>query len=218
LKPPIHSELDLTKRLEKGLAVAAVQNLQMRVGLTDAETCELIAPRRTLSRREASGQLLSREDADKTVRVARVTARAQQVFGGKPDYAADWLRTTKSALGDRTPMQALLTGSGAQVREPAALAGHRFIKVDIPDEVSRQSVEEAQLPTDWSRRITVTRDWGDRWLREGETAVLVVRSVLVPEMYNVLINPRHADAARIKRLTVMPYPLDSRLTARNPKG
>jgi RES domain-containing protein len=90
--------------------------------------------------------------------------------------------------------------------------------VDIPDEVSRQSVEEAQLPTDWSRRITVTRDWGDRWLREGETAVLVVRSVLVPEMYNVLINPRHADAARIKRLTVMPYPLDSRLTARNPKG
>jgi putative toxin-antitoxin system antitoxin component (TIGR02293 family) len=113
LKPPIHSELDLTKRLEKGLAVAAVQNLQMRVGLSDAETCELIAPRRTLSRREASGQLLSREEADKTVRVARVTARAQQVFGGKPDYAADWLRTTKSALGDWTPMQALLTGSGA---------------------------------------------------------------------------------------------------------
>jgi len=40
----------------------------------------------------------------------------------------------------------------------------RFIKVDVPDEVSRQSVDEAQLPTDWSRRITVTRAWGDRWL------------------------------------------------------
>ena len=103
----------------------------------------------------------------------------------------------------------------SQIREPAALARHRFIKVDIPDEVSRQSVDEAQLPTDWSRRITVTRAWGDRWLREGETAVLVVRSVLVPETYNVLINPRHADAARIKRLTVMPYPLDSRLLPRD---
>jgi RES domain-containing protein len=45
----------------------------------------------------------------------------------------------------------------SQIREPAALARHRFIKVDIPDEVSRQSVDEAQLPTDWSRRITVTR-------------------------------------------------------------
>ena len=103
----------------------------------------------------------------------------------------------------------------SEVREPAALAHHRFIKVDIPDEVSRQSVDEAQLPTDWSRRVTVTRAWGDRWLREGETALLIVRSVLVPEPYNVLINPRHADAVRIKRLAVMPYPVDSRLVARD---
>lgn len=99
-------------------------------------------------------------------------------------------------------------------REPAALARHRFIKVDIPDEVSQQSVDEVQLPTDWSRCITVTRAWGDRWLRDGETAVLVVSSVLVPETYNVLINSRHADAARIRRLAVMAYPLDSRLLPR----
>jgi putative toxin-antitoxin system antitoxin component (TIGR02293 family) len=113
LKPAVHSEVDLIERLEKGLSVAAVQSLRTRTGLTDAETFELIAPRRTLSRRESSGQLLSREEADKTVRVARVTARAQQVFGGKPDYAADWLRTPKSGLGDRTPMQVLVTESGA---------------------------------------------------------------------------------------------------------
>jgi RES domain-containing protein len=92
----------------------------------------------------------------------------------------------------------------SQVRELAALPRHRFIKMDIPDEVSRQSVDEAQLPPDWSRRVSVTRAWGDRWLREGETAVLVVRSVLVPETYNVLVNPRHANAAGIKRLAAMP--------------
>jgi len=74
LKSVVHSEVDLIERLEKGLGVAAVQSLRTRIGLTDAETFELIAPRRTLSRREASGQLLSREEADKTVRVARVGA------------------------------------------------------------------------------------------------------------------------------------------------
>ena len=95
----------------------------------------------------------------------------------------------------------------SQVREPEALAHHRFIKVEIPDELSRQTVDEAALPTDWSRRTAVTRAWGDRWLREGHSA-------LVPETYNVLINPRHADAARIKRLAVMPFPLDSRLVRR----
>jgi RES domain-containing protein len=99
----------------------------------------------------------------------------------------------------------------AQIREPAALSRHRFIKLEIPDDVSRDSVDEAQLPTDWSRRLSVTRAWGDRWLREGRAAVLTVRSVLVPETYNHIINPRHAHAARIKRLASFPYPLDARL-------
>jgi RES domain-containing protein len=98
-----------------------------------------------------------------------------------------------------------------EVREPAALARHRFIKIQIPDHVSRQAVDEAQMPPDWSRRLAVTRAWGDRWLREGQGALLVVRSVLVPETYNVLINPRHPDVAHIERVAVFPYPLDARL-------
>lgn len=73
-----------------------------------------------------------------------------------------------------------------QVREPVALSRHRLIKPEFPDEISRDSVDESQLPTDWSRRVSVTRAWGD-------------------------INPRHADATRIQRLTSFPYPLDSRL-------
>jgi len=113
LKTAVHSEVELIDRLEKGLPVGVVETLRTRGGLTDEETFQLIAPRRTLSRRGALGQSLSREEADKAVRIARVTARAQQVFSGKPEYAADWLRTPKSALGERSPMQALATESGA---------------------------------------------------------------------------------------------------------
>lgn len=50
-------------------------------------------------------------------RVARVTARAQQVFAGQPMYAATWLREPKSSLGDRTPLHLLATESGALVVE-----------------------------------------------------------------------------------------------------
>jgi RES domain-containing protein len=102
----------------------------------------------------------------------------------------------------------------SQVRDPAALTRHRFIKIEISDDASRQEVDEAQLPTDWSRRMTVTRAWGDRWLQEGQSALLVVRSVLAPETYNVLVNPLHVDAQAMHRLAVFPYPLDSRLWAR----
>jgi putative toxin-antitoxin system antitoxin component (TIGR02293 family) len=113
LKSALHSEVDLMERLEKGLGVGVVDTLRTLGGLSDEEIFQLIAPRRTLSRREALGQSLSCEEADKAVRIARVTARAQQVFSGKPEYAADWLRSAKSALGKRTPMQALKSESGA---------------------------------------------------------------------------------------------------------
>jgi putative toxin-antitoxin system antitoxin component (TIGR02293 family) len=114
---PAHSEIDLIERLEKGLTVSAVHSLQTRGHLSDQETYQLIAPRRTLSRREAAGQLLSSEEVDKTVRIARITARAQQVFAGQPEYASAWLREPKSELGDRTPLQLLSTESGARAVE-----------------------------------------------------------------------------------------------------
>src|ERR1700679_2401129 len=65
----VRSEVDLIERLEKGLTIATVHSLRVRANLTDARSYQLIAPRRTLNRREASGQLLSSEEADKTVRV-----------------------------------------------------------------------------------------------------------------------------------------------------
>src|ERR1700682_5356816 len=112
-KSALHSEVDLMERVEKGLVVGVVETLRIRGGLTDEEIFQLIAPRRTLSRRESLGQSLSRDEADKAVRIARVKGRAQQALGGKPEYAADWLRSPKSALGERTPMQALKSESGA---------------------------------------------------------------------------------------------------------
>lgn len=101
------------------------------------------------------------------------------------------------------------------VREPSAVARHQFLKLEIPDDVEREEVAEGQLPPDWSRRIGVTRSWGDRWLREAKTAVLMVRSVLVPETYNSLINPQHPEARRIARVASFPYPLDKRLVGVN---
>jgi putative toxin-antitoxin system antitoxin component (TIGR02293 family) len=113
----VTSEVDLIERLEKGLTISTVRSLRVRANLSDEETYQLIAPRRTLNRRGASGLLLSSKEADKAVRVARVTARALQVFAGQPGYAAAWLREPKSSLGDRTPFQLLATESGALVVE-----------------------------------------------------------------------------------------------------
>src|ERR1700688_332698 len=65
LKLSIASEVDLVDRLEKGLPAGVVQALRTRAGLSDEEIYQLIAPRRTLNRREAERQVLSRDGASR---------------------------------------------------------------------------------------------------------------------------------------------------------
>lgn len=128
LATPMRSEVDLMERLEKGLSVNAVRSLRARLGLTDEEIYQLVAPRRTLTRREVEGQPLSAEEADRAVRIARVAARAQQVFGARPEYAQEWLRAPQRALGDRPPIRLLGRESGARAVEELLLAlEHGFL-------------------------------------------------------------------------------------------
>ena len=60
-------------------------------------------------------------------------------------------------------------------------------------------------------RPDLTRALGDQWLREASSAILWVRSIIAPETFNVLVNPRHPDAARIRLLQAFAYPVDPRL-------
>lgn len=99
------------------------------------------------------------------------------------------------------------------VRTPEALEGFQFLKIEVPDEISIERVEDRLLPGDWSAQLEVTRAWGDRWLREGLHPVLLVRSVLVPETWNALVNPLHRQALAITTLAQIRFPLDARVIA-----
>jgi RES domain-containing protein len=51
----------------------------------------------------------------------------------------------------------------------------------------------------------------DLWLAEGRSAALRVPSVLLPYAWNVLLNPRHADATRSSVASIEPFHFDPRL-------
>lgn len=53
--------------------------------------------------------------------------------------------------------------------------------------------------------------FGDAWLGEGETVLLKVPSFIAPRSANVLINPRHRDAASIAIVGAQPFDFDRRL-------
>ena len=111
----IRSDRDLASLVEKRLPASAIKSL-VRGGLSDAEVYQLIVPRRTLAHRMARRQPLSKQESDKAVRVARITAMAEQVFG-EPERAWRWLRKPKRRFDGKTPIEMLATEAGARLVE-----------------------------------------------------------------------------------------------------
>jgi len=79
-----------------------------------------------------------------------------------------------------------------------------LVRIDIPDTVwaARQILDP--LPGGWDAVPAgmASRQAGDAWVVSGATALLLVPSVIVPDEYNVLINPQHADAGAIVATTL----------------
>lgn len=75
----------------------------------------IISPR-TLKHRKARGENLSIEETDRAVRVARVLAFAERVFGNR-DKSLLWLRGKDDRLGNRTPLSLLKTETGGKLIE-----------------------------------------------------------------------------------------------------
>jgi putative toxin-antitoxin system antitoxin component (TIGR02293 family) len=69
-------------------------------------------PPRTLARRKKARRL-SAEESDRLLRLARVAARAEEVFGNQA-RAGSWLRGSVRALGGVRPLDLLDTDLGAQ--------------------------------------------------------------------------------------------------------
>ena len=85
-----------------------------------------------------------------------------------------------------------------------------FSEIEVPDDLIWEELTEADLPTSWETNQMETQRLGDSWLDERRSAVMFVPSVLVPAR-NVLLSPRHPDAARIRMVRSFDHPFDTRL-------
>lgn len=142
-----------------------------------------------------------------------------------PTYAANDLGGTGAKMtGGRwnskgTPVVycaasiALATLETVHYLRSGGLPFNRFlVQIDVPDAVweSRQVLDP--LPGGWDAIPAGLsgRTAGDRWIASGASAVLLVPSVIVPDEFNVLINPQHSDAAAIVAVTLKRWIYDPR--------
>jgi RES domain-containing protein len=89
-----------------------------------------------------------------------------------------------------------------------------FVEIQIPDSVSRENGSGIDL-IGWEQgNQSVTRRFGDRWLNEMQSAVLIVPSVVTGGIEtHVLINPLHPEFGKIETGQPRPVRWDNRLFA-----
>ena len=98
------------------------------------------------------------------------------------------------------------TGRGLQ-------ADFRAICIHVPDALSIQTIELADLPANWAdyKQYGRSQQLGDAWLTARQSALLCVPSAIIPAEVNYLLNPQHPDFSQVSIRSIEQFRFDSRI-------
>jgi len=85
--------------------------------------------------------------------------------------------------------------------------------IEIPNSLTISEISKGDLPADWKEytNYSTCQKLGDQWIKNVNNAVLRVPSVIINEEYNYLLNPLHADFAKIMVNSLESFSFDDRL-------
>jgi RES domain-containing protein len=95
---------------------------------------------------------------------------------------------------------------------------HCYVVAEVPADVAVERQDASTLPAGWDTDdASIARSFGDRWLQETRSAVLLVPSVVAKLEWNAVVNPAHPDTLRFLVAKSQKVIWDQRLfgTARN---
>ena len=110
------SDMAMVKLVHNRLPLSVIDRL-LAEGVSKQEI-GLVAPARTLAHRRANAEKLTVEESDRAVRLARVVAQTESVFGNK-DKAMAWLRQPMKRFEGNTPIEMLASDVGSRLVEEA---------------------------------------------------------------------------------------------------
>ena len=156
-----------------------------------------------------------------TVRLWRVASdtplwTAEDMSGkGAAHRGARWNHAGEHVTYAATSISLAAWETRAHFAKGSALPWNRYlVRIDVPDQVwAAREILVRPPPVGWDAipEGLASRREGSAWLRSGVSALLAVPSVIIAEEDNVLINPSHADAARIASTKIRRFVYDPRV-------
>jgi RES domain-containing protein len=126
-----------------------------------------------------------------------------------------WNRKGRAVLYTSTSVALACLETVVHLRMASLPMNRYLVRIDLPADAWSGRVEHAasSLPVGWDAlpEGKVSLDLGDAWLAAGDSPVIAVPSVVVPEELNVLVNPEHPLCRGIKAQKVRRWLYDPRL-------
>ena len=88
-----------------------------------------------------------------------------------------------------------------------------LMQIAAPDGIEIETIKMSAEKR-WKESPLVTRKAGDEWLRSKRTALARVPSAIMPNTWNVLLNPEHPASTQIKVARITRAEFDLRLLPR----
>ena len=129
----------------------------------------------------------------------RIGSRRHPIFDGSgaAEYGALWNSPGRSVIYAASSLSLAMLEQLAHTETGRLPHDHAFITITIGDSMPKATLSLSDV-AGWNiADVAASRAYGDRWLAEQRTCILLVPSVIVPIESNVLINPSHADFARV---------------------
>jgi RES domain-containing protein len=142
------------------------------------------------------------------VRIWRISEFADLSGDGGKYYPGRWnIRGTPIVYCADHPSTALLEIL-VHLNPNRMPQNYRLIEVNLSEGLA---VTAPELRHGWEVDEGYTQLVGTEFIAESRNALMRVPSVIMPQAFNFLINPEHADSAKMSVGKTWRYPFDSRL-------
>lgn len=88
---------------------------------------------------------------------------------------------------------------------------YHLLSIEVPEHAAMREINENKLKPNWMEDEDYTAFIGTEFINNNVNLVLKVPSAIIPEEYNYLINPNHADFKKVKIKKTKPFTFDERL-------
>ena len=85
-----------------------------------------------------------------------------------------------------------------------------LMQLEVPDNLIK-SLAKTSLKQNWQKDIDYSRFIGNEFLKNKESLLLKVPSAIIPDEYNVLINPEHPGFKKVALVSAKIFEFDVRL-------